>query len=322
MKKILLIIILALGFLWGLDVLAQNWTTVNCTGNNCFKAGVDAAGKVIGGSSGIVTGKGIARAAQDVIKYFLSFLTLIAVIYIMYAGAQMLLNPASEESGEKTKKIIISVILGISIIWFAWWIVSTIFYILNNDQVASRFVPKAVAETQIRNVDFNTYRNKILALKTRIVGAYSPEIMNELTVLVDGAYDHLPDRADMYANQQLYDRVKTAIADYNLHREEIDLGQLQNALDAYLEQTLTFSIQGNVSAAPSSGDAPLSVTLEGKNVIDSSDTTLPENNYIWWLRTPEGSKIPGRGKTINHTFNEEGTHAVNHTVNSASKNTK
>lgn len=47
--------------------------------------------------------------------------------------------------------------------------------------------------------------------------------MNELTILVDGAYDHLPDRADMYANQQLYDRVKTAIADYNLHRAEIDL---------------------------------------------------------------------------------------------------
>lgn len=69
-------------------------------------------------------------------------------------------------------------------------------------------------------------------------------------MLVDGAYDHLPDRVDMYVNKQLYDRVKKAVADYDLHREEIDRGILENAIDAFLEQSQTFSIQGNIAATP------------------------------------------------------------------------
>jgi len=85
----------------------------------------------------------------------------------MYAGAQLLLNPANEEAATKTKKIITGVIWGILIIWFAWWIVSTIFYLLDDKKVAASF-PTAIAETQIKNVDFDFYSNKIRALKTKI----------------------------------------------------------------------------------------------------------------------------------------------------------
>ena len=198
----------------------------------------------------MITGKGVSQAVQDVIKYFLTFLSVIAVIYVMWAGAQMLLFPSSEESSEKTKKIIISVFLGIVIIWFAWWIVSTLFYVLNNNKVVSNMVPKAYAETQIRNIDFTTYSNKIRALKTQIISGYSPEITKQLNILVDGAFDHLPDRADIFVNRQLYDKVKKAIADYDLHREEIDRGILENALDEFLERAKTFSIQGQIGSNP------------------------------------------------------------------------
>lgn len=125
----------------------------------------------IGKSSGIITGKSLSRAIQDIIIYFLTFLSLIAVVYVMWAGAQMLLFPASEESSEKTKKIIISVTVGIVIIWFSWWIVSTLFFLLNNPQVTARnLIPSAIAETQVRNVDFTTYSHKIRALKSKIIG--------------------------------------------------------------------------------------------------------------------------------------------------------
>lgn len=262
------------------------------------------------------------KAVQDVIKYFLGFLSIIAVIYIMWAGAQMLLFPSSEESSEKTKKIIISVFLGIVIIWFAYWIVSTLFYVLNNNQVATRMVPKAYAETQIRNIDFTTYSNKILALKTQIVGEYSPEITKQLSILIDGAYDHLPDRTNIYVNRQLYDRVKKAIADYDLHREEIDRNSLEGAVSDFLEQAQTFAILGQIVATPQNGDAPLSVTLQAQNVIDASGTTIPDTNFTWWLRTPDGPNILGRGKTINYEFKDEGTYTVYLTVNSASKNSR
>jgi Type IV secretion system pilin len=322
MKKVFLLILLVVWTLVCFDALAQSWSFTNCSGD-CLKKGVEAAGNTIGKSSGIITSKSLSRAIQDVIIYFLTFISLIAVIYVMWAGAQMLLFPANEESSEKTKKIIISVIIGIALIWFSWWIVNTLFYLLNSKQaVGNTWIPRAVAETQIRNVDFTTYSNSIRALKTRITGSYSPEVTSELNVLIDGAYDHLPDRADKYANKQLYDRVKKAIADYDLHREDIDRGVVEIAVDDFLEKAETFSIQGTLSATPRSGDAPLSVTLEGKNIIDSSGTTIPETNFTWWLRTPTGPMVLGRGKTINYTFKDEGTFTVYLTINSASKNSR
>ncbi len=202
----------------------------------------------------------------------------------MYAGAQLLINPADEESTAKTKKIIVGVISGIVIIWFAWWIVSTIFYVVNNGLKTS-FIPQAVAETQIRNVDFTTYSNKIEALKTKLDSGYSPEVMSELSMLVDGAYDHIPDRADLYQNKQLYDAVKKAIADYNLNQEIIDRGILQTSLRNFLEQARVYIIKSQPDATPRTGDAPLSVTLEAKQTIDESGTVVPNDNYTWWLRT-------------------------------------
>lgn len=56
MKKAFLIILITLGAALCFDALAQNWS-FNCSGNNCFKAGVDYAGNTIGKSSGIITGK-------------------------------------------------------------------------------------------------------------------------------------------------------------------------------------------------------------------------------------------------------------------------
>lgn len=81
-------------------------------------------------NAGLIADKPLSIAIQDIIQYFLSFLSLIAVIYIMWAGAQMLLFPANENSSEKTKKIIISVIVGLTLIWFAWWIVNSLFFVL------------------------------------------------------------------------------------------------------------------------------------------------------------------------------------------------
>ncbi len=164
-------------------------------------------------------------------------------------------------------------------------------------------------------------RRTVTEYKTKL-STYSPEVTRELSILVDGAFEHLPDRGDMYVNQQYYDSVKQKIANYDLHHESIDLGTLNNALDKFLQQSKTFTIEGQVSAAPRTGDAPLSVTLEAKGMKDGSGTLIPDTNYIWWVRVPEGSKIIGRGKTINYIFQDEGTYTVNLTVNSASKNSK
>lgn len=46
--------------------------------------------------------------------------------------------------------------------------------------------------------------------------------MSEISTMIDGAYDHLPDRADKYINAQLYHKVKKAIADYSVNQADID----------------------------------------------------------------------------------------------------
>jgi hypothetical protein len=282
MKKLLLVLACIATFLCTHNTFAATKINFGCSGSDCFRAGVDAVGKELGNT--VITGKGISEAVQDFVIYLLSFLSIVAVIYIMYAGAQLLLRPGDEESAAKTKKIIASVVVGIVIIWFAWWIVSTIFYVLDSGTKKS-FLPRAIAETQIRNVDFTTYSNRIQALRTKLDSGYSPELMSELSMLVDGAYDHLPDRADLYQNKQLYDALKKAIADYNLNREIIDRGILQTAIRDFLEQSKVYVLKSQPQATPRTGDAPLSVTLEAKQTIDESGTVVPNDNYIWWLRT-------------------------------------
>jgi len=117
-------------------VTFADWKIINCPNGNCLRAWVDAIKQYIA-NAGLIADKPLSIAIQDIIQYFLSFLSLIAVIYIMWAGAQMLLFPANENSSEKTKKIIISVIVGLTLIWFAWWIVNSLFFVLGGSWVST-----------------------------------------------------------------------------------------------------------------------------------------------------------------------------------------
>lgn len=105
MKKLLLILTCIAACLWAYNTFAATTINFGCSGRNCFTEGVRDAGNAIG-TTGVVTGKGISEAVQDFVVYLLSFLSLVAVIYIMYAGAQLLLKPSDEESAAKTKKLL------------------------------------------------------------------------------------------------------------------------------------------------------------------------------------------------------------------------
>lgn len=59
---------------------------------------------------------------QSIVKYLLWFITLIAVIYIIYAGFRILTSSWEDETIKNSKKTIIYVIIWILVIWFAWTI--------------------------------------------------------------------------------------------------------------------------------------------------------------------------------------------------------
>lgn len=59
---------------------------------------------------------------QNIVKYLLWFLTLVAVIYIIYAWFRILTSSGEDEVIKSQKKTIIYVIIWILVIWFAWTI--------------------------------------------------------------------------------------------------------------------------------------------------------------------------------------------------------
>lgn len=68
---------------------------------------------------------------QDIVIFVLSFVTIVGVIYIIYAGAMILIGNGDEEKLKSSRQIIIYVIIGIVIMWLAYPIVSLILNILN-----------------------------------------------------------------------------------------------------------------------------------------------------------------------------------------------
>lgn len=100
------------------------WQIEYCQGSNCtigwwLVATQNAVGTTF-------TQKTISVFVTDVVKYFLSFVTLIAVIYVIYAWFQLMTGGWDEEKVKKARQIIIYVVVGIVLMWLAYWIVRLI----------------------------------------------------------------------------------------------------------------------------------------------------------------------------------------------------
>lgn len=95
-----------------------------CQWSSCTLSGSITATENL--ADGLFTKKTLANFAQDIIKYFLGFVTLIGVIYVIYAGFQLMTGGWDEETVKKARKIIIYVIAGIVLMWLAYALVSII----------------------------------------------------------------------------------------------------------------------------------------------------------------------------------------------------
>lgn len=67
-----------------------------------------------------------AGGIMDLIASFLGFVTLIAVVYCLWAGFQILTAGGDEEKVKTGRKIIIQVIIGIVVMWLAYSIVNMV----------------------------------------------------------------------------------------------------------------------------------------------------------------------------------------------------
>ncbi|MDQ7009171.1 MAG: hypothetical protein Q9M94_02675 [Candidatus Gracilibacteria bacterium] len=89
-----------------------------CKGDTC---GLDKGVGAVKTSIKDVDTEGTAvEKITNIVKYLLTFITLIAVIYIMYAGFRILTSSGEDDVIKTSKNTIIYVIIGILVIWFAW----------------------------------------------------------------------------------------------------------------------------------------------------------------------------------------------------------
>ncbi len=107
--------------LWACEVTAPYCNNGECTKEN----GVDITWRVV---HWLITDKPLSVYAQSIVVYLLGFVTLVAVIYIIYAGFQVLIGGGDEEKMKKAKNIILYVIVGIVLMWFSY---SIVLWILN-----------------------------------------------------------------------------------------------------------------------------------------------------------------------------------------------
>ena len=101
-----------------------------CKDGTCSLSGsVDATKKL---AWGLFTEKPLAAFAQDVVRYLLGFVTIIGVIYVIYAGFQLMTGGGDEEKVKKARQIIIYVLVGIVLMWLAYAIVQLIIWAIDS----------------------------------------------------------------------------------------------------------------------------------------------------------------------------------------------
>ncbi len=80
----------------------------------------------------IVTDRKFSEYIQDVVRYLLTFVSLVWVIYIIYAWFRILTSAWDEETLKKQKNTVIYVIIWIILMWIAYPIVKFIIDALYN----------------------------------------------------------------------------------------------------------------------------------------------------------------------------------------------
>lgn len=80
----------------------------------------------------IVTDQKASEYIQNIIIYLLGLISIVGVIYIMYAGFMILIGNGDEEKLKSSRQTIIYVLIWIVVIWLAYPIMKFIINVLNS----------------------------------------------------------------------------------------------------------------------------------------------------------------------------------------------
>lgn len=135
MKKIVLLFVWVLVCIssfqstFALDIFTNTNEIIYCRdGDDCsLEKGTDI---VKDGINDIEKDRRFSVWIQDVVKYLLTFISIIAVIYVIYAWFKVLTSAGNDDEVKKSKTTITSVLIWMVIIWLAYAIVTWILWVL------------------------------------------------------------------------------------------------------------------------------------------------------------------------------------------------
>ncbi len=130
-KSVILSILLIFTFsqVWALPWDNPTEKPPYCNGWNCwYDEWVELVKDVL---DDVEKSKTLSEYIQDVVKYLLWFVTLVWVLYIIYAWFKILVWNWNEDSLKKSKWTILYVVIWIVVMWLAYPIVSWLINILN-----------------------------------------------------------------------------------------------------------------------------------------------------------------------------------------------
>ena len=313
------------------------WFSTNCevkppycaNGECTLEKWVESAKSAVGNS---VTSKPISEYAQDIVKYLMQFISIIAVIYIIYGGFQVMIGWGDEEKVKKAKNIIIYVIVGILIMWLAYGIVKWTLWVINPSwNTTWSLINKTYAYSDSDSDTFNEYRDRLrrsvqdLESELKVNGAVRIQSLQNIKSLVQDAYNRLPDTGTFWSENDTAKRWVDMYIDIAIQnpRSTSAVANAISKIALFMDTAKINKITGEIIANPREGNAPLTVSFRANNIVDPSGTTPSSNNYVWWIRENGGYKRElGRGPSLVYQFNNEGTFTVFLDIVSGSRNSK
>jgi hypothetical protein len=267
----------------------------------------------------------------------MGFVSLIAVLYIIYAGFQLMTGAGDEEKMKKTRSIITYVILGILIMWLAYPIVRWTINLVTRPGVPTTFewsmIDQATAASESATDTWAEYRDRIRDGLSQMDREYAvnrviqPTTLQNVKNLVSQGYDRLPEQipgnpSAGQTNRDLRQQADTALELVGKNPNNSNyIGNAISRVANFLDRAVIGSITGDISAGPIEGNAPLSVSFRAEGIKDPSGTTPTDASYVWWMRENGGYRRElSRGPSMQYTFTKEGTYTVFLDVVSGSRN--